>query len=156
MMCFLHIDEFVIHVSISARSSRLCIPFSEKSDNSLDRLDNRHTTCGSQNDTLAGIKMTHITVAARCFPGYKYLLHHALIAISHSFFLSRFGFTFLTLRSRTMEDKRGTKHAHSPSKERSPSLSDAPTPPSAPSGSPPPLGSPPEVSSRRPRSPVFE
>jgi hypothetical protein len=55
-----------------------------------------------------------------------------------------------------MEDKRGTKHAHSHSKEGSPSLSSAPTPPLAPFGSPPPLGFPLEVSSHCPYSPVFE
>jgi hypothetical protein len=55
-----------------------------------------------------------------------------------------------------MEDKRGTKHARSPSKEGSPSLDGAKTPPSTPSGSPPPLTSPSEVSSRRPHSPVLE
>jgi hypothetical protein len=55
-----------------------------------------------------------------------------------------------------MEDKRGTKCVRSPSKKESPSPSDAPTPPSAPSGSRPWLGSQPEVSSCRPRSPVFK
>jgi hypothetical protein len=55
-----------------------------------------------------------------------------------------------------MEDKRGTKRARSPNKEGSPAPSDAPTSPSKPFGSSPPLGSPLEVSSRRPRSLVFE
>jgi hypothetical protein len=55
-----------------------------------------------------------------------------------------------------MEDKRGTKRAHSPSKKESPSPSGAKTPPPATSGSPPPMKSPSEVSSRCPRSPVFE
>jgi hypothetical protein len=48
-----------------------------------------------------------------------------------------------------MEDKRGTKHTHSPTKEGSPSSDVAKTPP-------PPLTSPPEVSSCHPRSPVWE
>jgi hypothetical protein len=55
-----------------------------------------------------------------------------------------------------MEDKRGIKHARSPSKEGSPSPSGAKTPLPAPSGSPPSLKSPPEVSSRCLRSPVWE
>jgi hypothetical protein len=55
-----------------------------------------------------------------------------------------------------MEDKRGTKHSHSPSKEGSSSPSGGLTPPSVLSGSPPPLGSPSEISSCRPCSPVFE
>jgi hypothetical protein len=55
-----------------------------------------------------------------------------------------------------MDDKRGTKHARSPSKEGSPSPYDAKTPPLAPSGSLPPLTSPPEVSSCCPRSPLRE
>jgi hypothetical protein len=55
-----------------------------------------------------------------------------------------------------MEDKRGTKHSRSPSKEGSPVPSRVPTPQLTPSGSPPPLGSLLEVSSCRPRSPVFE
>jgi hypothetical protein len=56
-----------------------------------------------------------------------------------------------------MEDKRGTKHSRSPTKEGIPLPSSVPTPPLAPSGSLPPLGSPPEVSSRRrPRLLVLE
>jgi hypothetical protein len=55
-----------------------------------------------------GIEMTPIIVASRCFTGYKYSFHLALIAISHS---------SLLLLLTTMEDKRGTKHPHSPSKE---------------------------------------
>jgi hypothetical protein len=39
-------------MSIAARPSRLCVHFSEKLDNLLDRLDNRHTMHGSRNDTL--------------------------------------------------------------------------------------------------------
>jgi hypothetical protein len=52
MMCLIHVDESTIHVSIDARPSRLCVPFPEKLDSLLDHLDNRRTTCGSQNDTL--------------------------------------------------------------------------------------------------------
>jgi hypothetical protein len=64
MMCLIHIDEFVIHVLTVARPSRLCVPFSERLDNLLDRLDNRRTICGSWNDTSeSGIKMTLITIA---------------------------------------------------------------------------------------------
>jgi hypothetical protein len=55
-----------------------------------------------------------------------------------------------------MEDKRGTKHSHSPSKEGSSSPSGGLTPPPVLSGSPLPLGSPSEISSCRPCSPVFE
>jgi hypothetical protein len=39
------------HVSIAARPSRLCVPFSKKLDSLLDRLDNQRTMHGSQNDT---------------------------------------------------------------------------------------------------------
>jgi hypothetical protein len=46
-----------------------------------------------------------------------------------------------------MEDKRGTKHLRSPSKEGSPSPSDTKTPPSVSFGFPPPPGSPSEISS---------
>jgi hypothetical protein len=55
-----------------------------------------------------------------------------------------------------MEDKRGMKQERSPSTKVSPTPSDAKTPPPVPSGSPSPPGSPSEVSSHRPRSPVFE
>jgi hypothetical protein len=104
----------------------------------------------------AETKMAPITVAVRRFIGYKYLLHLALITISHSSFLSWLGFTFLVLRLQSMDDKRGTKRARSHFKEGSPSPDGAKTPPPAPSGSPPPLTSPPEVSSHCPRSPVWE
>jgi hypothetical protein len=97
-----------------------------------------------------------ITVAARRSTSYKYLLHLALITMSYFLFLSRLGFTFLALRSLSMEDKRGTKRAHSPSKEGSPLPSGAKTPPPAPSGSPPPLKSLLEISSCCPSSPVWE
>jgi hypothetical protein len=83
--------------------------------------------------------MTSITVAVRRFAGYKYLLCLALIIISQFSFHSWLGFTFLVLRLQSMEDKRGTKRAHLPSKERSLSLDGAKTPAPAPSGSPPPL-----------------
>jgi hypothetical protein len=39
-------------VSIAARPSRLCVPFSEKMDNLLDCLGNQCTMHGSQNDAL--------------------------------------------------------------------------------------------------------
>jgi hypothetical protein len=104
----------------------------------------------------AGIETTSVTIAPRRFPGYKYPLRLALITISHSFFLSHLGFFFLALRLQTMDDKRGTMHACSPSTEGSPPLSSSPMPPPAPSRSPPPLGSPLEVSSHRPRSSVFK
>jgi hypothetical protein len=55
-----------------------------------------------------------------------------------------------------MENKRGTKCLCSPTAEGSPSPSDAKTPPPVPSGSPPILESLSKISSRRPRSPVFE
>jgi hypothetical protein len=48
------------------------------------------------------------------------------------------------------------KQERSPSTKVSPTPSDAKTPPPVPSGSPSPPGSPSEVSSHRPRSPVFE
>jgi hypothetical protein len=146
-------------VSIAARPSCLCVPFSKKLDILHDRLDDRHMMHDSRmahSSWHVGTRSTPITVAVRRFTGHKYLLRLALITISHFFFHSRLGFTFLTLRLQAMEDKRDTKRTCSPSKEGSPSPSSAPTPPLAPSRSPPPLGSPPEVSSRRPHSPVFE
>jgi hypothetical protein len=85
------------------------------------------------------IEMTPITVVARCFTGYKYLIRLALITIFQFFFLSRLGFTFLSLCSQSMEDKRGTKRVRSPSKKGSPSPDGAKTPLLATSGSPPPL-----------------
>jgi hypothetical protein len=97
-----------------------------------------------------------IIVAVRCFIGYKYLLRLSLITISQFSFLSWLGFTFLILHLQSMEYNRGTKRAHSPSKEGGPLPDGAKTPPPAPFGSLPPLMTPPEVSSRRPRSPVLE
>jgi hypothetical protein len=41
MMCLIHIDEFIIHVSIAAQLSCLCLPFSEILNSLLDRLNNR-------------------------------------------------------------------------------------------------------------------
>jgi hypothetical protein len=55
-----------------------------------------------------------------------------------------------------MEGKRGIKRECYSSAEGSPAASDAKTPPSASSGTPSPPGSLPEVSSRCPRSPIFE
>jgi hypothetical protein len=55
-----------------------------------------------------------------------------------------------------MEDKRGTKRPHFPFADGSSSPNDAKTPPPVPSGSPPPPGSMSEITSRHPRSPVFE
>jgi hypothetical protein len=103
-----------------------------------------------------GTKMAHITVVVRCFTGYKYLLRLVLITISQFFFLSHLGFAFLALHKPSMEDKRGTKHSRSPSKEGSPSPSGVNTPPPALSGSPPPLKSPLEISSRCSNSPMWE
>jgi hypothetical protein len=146
-------------VSIDARLSHLCVPFSEKLDSLLD-----HRIIGARCMVLemmhssgcAGAKRMLVTVVARCFTGYKYLLHIALITISQSFFLSPLGFIFLALRSPSMGDKRGTKRARSPSKEGSPSLSGVKTPPPAPSGSPLSLKPLSEVFSRCPCSLVWE
>jgi hypothetical protein len=55
-----------------------------------------------------------------------------------------------------MEDKRGIKCSHSPSKEGFSSPSNGSTPPPHPSGYPPPPGSPLEVSSCRPRPSVLK
>jgi hypothetical protein len=104
---------------------------------------------GVRNETI------HVTVAARCLPSYKYLLHSMLMIISHSSF-SRLGFLSPALGLLGMEDKRGTKRPRSPSAEGSPSPSDAKTPPPVLSGSPPPPGYPSKISSCRPHSPVFE
>jgi hypothetical protein len=55
-----------------------------------------------------------------------------------------------------MEDKRGTKRSHSPSKEDSSSPCGGSTPPPALSRSRPPPWSPSDISTRRPCSPVLE
>jgi hypothetical protein len=47
-MCLIHIDESTIYLSIIVWLSRLCVPFSEKLDNLLDRLDNRCMMHGFQ------------------------------------------------------------------------------------------------------------
>jgi hypothetical protein len=98
--------------------------------------------------TSMGNETVPITVAARCSPGYKYLLHSPLGTILHSFYssLPRLGFPSLVLCFPTMEGKRGIKQERSSSTEGSPTASDAKTPPLAPSGTPSPPGSPVEVS----------
>jgi hypothetical protein len=104
----------------------------------------------------AEIEMTHITIAMQCFMCYKYLIRLTQITISQFFFHSRLGFAFLAIRSQSVKDKRDTKCARSPSKEESSSQDSAKTPPPTPFGSPSLLTSEPEVSSRCPRSPVWE
>jgi hypothetical protein len=52
MICSIHIDESGIHVSITARLSRLCVPFFEKLNSLLDHLDNQRTMHDSRNDAL--------------------------------------------------------------------------------------------------------
>jgi hypothetical protein len=88
MMCSIHIDESIIYMSLAARPSCLCVPFSEKLDSLLDRLDNQRTMHDSQNGALkwSGNQNDAITVAMQRFTSYKYLIHLALITISHSFF----------------------------------------------------------------------
>jgi hypothetical protein len=44
------------HVATTARPSHLCVPFSEKLNRSLDRLDNRLTMHGSPSDTLEWVR----------------------------------------------------------------------------------------------------
>jgi hypothetical protein len=78
-----------------------------------------------------------------CIDNYLALLHFSLWVSS-------------LLLLEAMEDKRGTKHSHSPSMEGSSPPSRASTPPSASSGSPPSLQSLPEVSSHRHCSLIFE
>jgi hypothetical protein len=43
-------------MSIAAWLSCLCVPFSEKLDNLLDRLDNRRTMHDSRNNTLKSVR----------------------------------------------------------------------------------------------------
>jgi hypothetical protein len=50
-MCSIHIDESVIYVSTAARPSSFCVPFSEKLDSLLGRLDNRRTMHNFHYDT---------------------------------------------------------------------------------------------------------
>jgi hypothetical protein len=97
MMCLIHIEESAIQVFIDVRPSCLCVPFSKKLDNLLVRLDNRHMMHNFQCDMRKWVHEdrndTHYcstTVLHNC----KYLLHLALITISHSFTLSSYGFPF--------------------------------------------------------------
>jgi hypothetical protein len=155
-MCFIHLDESAIHVSKVARSSHLCVLFAKKFDSLLDCMNNRCMMHDSQNtaiDCWCGNRNNTRTVAARCHPCYKYLLHSVLMTISHSPFLLFFclGFNPLALGLLAMEDKRGNKRSRSPSPKGSPSPSDTKTPPPTPFGS-----KPSEVSSRCPYSPMFE
>jgi hypothetical protein len=76
------------------------------------------------------------------------------MTIPHSFNF-HLGFSSLLLLA-TMEEKRGTKHPRSPSKESSSSPSSVSTPPPASLESLLPHGSPSEISSRRHYLPVFE
>jgi hypothetical protein len=142
------------HISTVAQLSHLCVPFCEKLNHLLDRLDNRRMMHGSRSfarcmvheamhlSGCTGIKSTPVTIMARRFSGYKYSLRLALITILLSSLLFTLGFP-------------GIKRERSPSAKGSPLPSDAKTPPSVPSGSPAPPGSPSEISSRRPCSPVF-
>jgi hypothetical protein len=52
MMCSIHIDESAIHVFIATRPSRFYVPFSEKLNRLLDRLDNRRMMHGFQYGAL--------------------------------------------------------------------------------------------------------
>jgi hypothetical protein len=85
-------------VSTAARPSCLCVHFFEKLNNLLDRLDNRCTVLKVTHlSECTGVESTPITVAARCFTGYKYPHHLALITISHPIFLDFLGFFSLTI-----------------------------------------------------------
>jgi hypothetical protein len=90
-MCSIHIDESVIHVSIVAWPSRLCVLFSEKLNSLLDRLDNLRMMHGFQCDMHEGVhgdrNDTHYSSIVMLL-GYKYLLRPTLITISHSFTFS--------------------------------------------------------------------
>jgi hypothetical protein len=83
-MCLIHIDESTIHMYAVARLSHLCVPFSEKLDILLVRLDNRCMMHGFQCDTHRDQNDTRYCSIVTLH-GYKYLLHLALITISHSF-----------------------------------------------------------------------
>jgi hypothetical protein len=88
MMYLIHIDEFTIHVSITAWPSCLCVPFSKKLDSLLDRLYNwcmmHDFQCGVHEGACRDQNDAHYYSTAMLH-GYKYLLHLALIIISHSF-----------------------------------------------------------------------
>jgi hypothetical protein len=158
-MCSIHIDESATCVDKCTAVTSLCTFFLKSLIVCLTiwATGARCTVLKMMHSSRRmGTKTMFVTVAVWRFMGYKYLLLLVLITISQFFFLSCLGFTFHTLRSQLMEDKRGTKHARSPSKEGSPSPAGAKTSSSAPSKSPPPLTSPLEVSSRCPRSPVWE
>jgi hypothetical protein len=109
MMCSIHIDESVIHVLTVARSSRFCVPFSERLDNLLDRLDNRRTIRGSWNDTLEWVRNqndTHYYSGVTAFRDYKYLICLTVISHSFSFSLSVLPASskaFMTTHQRTKE-----------------------------------------------------
>jgi hypothetical protein len=103
-------------------------------------------------------KMALNSVAARHFPGYKYLLHSLLGTIPHFYgsSISRLWFSSFAPCFPTMEGKKVIKRECSPSAEGSSVANDAKTAPPTPSGTPSPPGSPTEVSSRHPRSSVLE
>jgi hypothetical protein len=87
MMCSIHIDEFVIHVTAVAWPSRLCVPFSKKLDILLACLDNwcmihsfQCDVCEDRNDVRYCNTMA--------LPSYKYFLRLVLLTISHFFTFS--------------------------------------------------------------------
>jgi hypothetical protein len=144
MICSTHLDESATRVKSCVAVTSLCT---------------RHTVLkASLLIASVGNEMPHITVAAWRSPSYKYLIRSPLKTISHFFSLSLscLGFPSLVLCFPIMEGKRGIKRERSSPTEGSPAASNSKTPPPAPSGTPSPPGSPTEVSSRRPRSPVFE
>jgi hypothetical protein len=102
----------------------------------------------------AGIDTAPVTIALRRFTTINTSFIPRKYS-SHIPLLSCLGFFSLLILS-TMEDKRGTKRSHSPSKEGSSLSSGGSTPPLTPSGSSLPPGSPSEISSHRPYSLVFE
>jgi hypothetical protein len=67
MMYLIHVDESAIQVLITARLSHLFVPFLEKLDNLLDRLNNRRAMydfqCNERACGRMGIKMASVTVA---------------------------------------------------------------------------------------------
>jgi hypothetical protein len=142
MMCSKTLTTLEYTCLVIARPSHLITLSSWKLKQSLYRVDNRRTMRGSQNDALEWVRGNRIdSHYGSVVTLHELYISHSSCADSNLTFLHFSLRVFLSPSLNAMEDKRGTKHPRSPSKEGSSSLSSVLTPPSALSGSPPPPGS---------------
>jgi hypothetical protein len=156
MMCSKTLTTPEYTCLVIARLSHLITLSSWKLKQLLDHVDNRHTMHGSQNDALKWVRGNRIdSHYGSVTTLHELYISHSSCADSNLTFLHFLLRVFLSPSLNAMEDKRGTKHPRSPSKEGSSSLSSILTPPSALSGSPPPRSLP-EDSSCHHYSLVFE